>query len=336
MYKKVIDEQVREHNRNLPRGAKRITARDLTKALPLTIESRGEDWDGFMTALRASTIQDRDQILRVIQSNVNHDRREQEIRNMIVIYPEITENLLSPLRRAEMTIELIVPEKTNEQMAQLSVSNPQELTVEELLFAATLTEDNATKLQIYTSATQIYPNDWRGFNNVAFHQIKNKNFNAAETALQQANTLSPDNGTVLNNLGVIALNNGDLKNAKTYFNNAKSKGNAEATANLAPIYIKEGDYATAASVVANRPGDLNLALAQILLGDITAAKQTLAVAPESPRASYLKAIVAAREGNANDVFANLRRTDADFKKLAKGDVEFRKFAGQAEFENAIR
>jgi Flp pilus assembly protein TadD len=336
VYKKVIDEQVKAHNAALPRGAKRITAKELMKDLPLTIEAKGEDWDGFMTALRASNVRDRDRIINVIQSNTDRARREQEMRNMIVIYPELEEQLLPPLRRAEMAIELIVPAKTNEEMAELSVSNPSALTVEELLFAATLTQNDAAKLQVYTSATQVYPNDWRGFNNVAFLQIQNKNYNAAETALQKANTLSPNNGTVLNNLGAVALGKDDFETAKKYFEEAKSKGNAEAGGNLAPILIKEGDYATAAASTSNRSGDLNLALAHILLGNLPAAKQTLASAKPSPKANYLKAIVAAREDNASEVAANLRNTDADYKKQARTDAEFRKYANQTDFVEATK
>jgi Flp pilus assembly protein TadD len=335
-YKKVIDEQVKEHNRNLPRGAKRITAKDLMKELPLTTDAKGEDWNGFMAALRASNIRDKDKIINVISMNTDHARREQEMRNMIVIYKELEDQLLPPLRRAEMTIELIVPAKTNEQMAELAISNPSELTVEELLFAATLKEDKATKLQVYTAATQVYPNDWRGFNNVAFIQIQNQKFDEANTALQKANTLSPNNGAVLNNMGAVALAKEDFEEAKKLFTDAMSKGNTDARGNLAPILIREGDYAAAASSIVNQPGNLNLALTQILSGDLPAAKQTLNAAPESPRANYLKAIVAAREDNANEVYANLRKTNADFKKQAQTDVEFRKFANQVEFTNATR
>ena len=171
---------------------------------------------------------------------------------------------------------------------------------------------------------------------MAYILIEDQKFDEANTALQKANTLSPNNGTVLNNLGIVALSKNDLDEAKKQFTDAGSKGNADARANLAPILIKEGDYATAASAVGNKPGDLNLALAQILSGNLPAAKQTLSTAPDSPKANYLKAIVAAREDNANEVYANLKKTNADFKKQAQTDVEFRKFANQVEFTNATR
>jgi Flp pilus assembly protein TadD len=335
-YRRVIDQQVAEHNRNLPRGARRITARDLTQELPITVEHRGEDWDGFIAALRASNLRERDQILRVIQSNTDRTRREQEMRNMIVIYPELEEVILPPLRRAEMTIELVVVAKTNEEMAELAISNPSELTVEELLFAATLTEDRAVRMRIFNTAKELHPQDWRGFNNVAMLQIEDKNYNDAAANLARANTLSPNNGDVLNNLGAVALNTEKVEEAKQHFTNARGRGNAEAGANLALIFIKEGDYNGAIAAFGAQPGNLNLALAQILAGNLPAARQTLATAPTSPKTFYLRAILAAREDNANEVFSNLRQTNADFKRQAQTDAEFRKFANQTEFLNAVR
>ncbi|MCL2413059.1 MAG: hypothetical protein FWC98_02865 [Bacteroidales bacterium] len=170
-YRRAVDDMVREHNRNLPRGERRVTARDLTQTFPITVENRGEDWDGFMAALRASNVRDRDAILRVIETNTDRARREQEMRNMVVVYPELEQVILPPLRRTEIVVEMVVPARTNEEIAELAVSNPSVLSVEELLFAATLTPDRAVQMQIFVSATQIFPNDWRGFNNIAMLQI---------------------------------------------------------------------------------------------------------------------------------------------------------------------
>jgi Tfp pilus assembly protein PilF len=335
-YKRIIDQQVAEHNRNLPRGARRITARDLMKDLPMTVEHKGEDWDGFMMALRSSNIREKDQIIRVIQSNTDHARREQEMRNMILIYPEVEERLLPPLRRAEIVIEQVVPAKTNEEMAELAISNPKELTVEELLFAATLTEDNAVKMKIFTAATEIYPQDWRGFNNVAMLQILDGKFDDAKKNLDKANTLSANNGIVLNNLGIIALNKGNFDEAKKLFTDARGRGCLEASANLALLLIREGDYNGAIAAFGNQPSNLNLALAQILAGNLPAAKQTLQAAPNSPKAFYLRAIIAAREDNLNDVVSNLRQTNSDFKKQAQVDAECINFKNKIEFVNAVR
>ncbi|MCL2027769.1 MAG: hypothetical protein FWG79_04690 [Bacteroidales bacterium] len=335
-YKKVIDDAVRAHNAQLPRGARRITARELTKDLPITLEHKGEDWDGFMTALRASNVSERDRILNVIGSNTDRARREQEMRNMIVIYPEIEDVLLPPLRRTEFVIELVVPAKTDEEMKDLALNDSKELTVEELLFAASLLEEKEAKWNVYTAAAEIYQDDWRGSNNMAYLFIQDGKYETAEIHLKKANELSPNNGVVLNNLGVVALNSDDIDGAKRWFTDARSRGSVEAGQNLGLILIREGDYNGAIAAFGNQPGNLNLALAQMLSGNIPAAKQTLSTAPNSPIAFYLKAILAAREDNVNEVVSNLRQTNADFKKQAQTDVEFQKIANTAEFVNAVR
>jgi len=335
-YRRAVEQMVRDHNRNLPRGERRVTARDLTQTFPITVVDRGEDWDGFIRALRASDVRDRDVILRVIEANINRDRREQEMRNMILIYPELEEVILPSLRRAEITVEFVVEAKTHEEIFELATTNPSELTVEELLFAATLTEDRAVQMQIFVSASEIFADDWRGFNNIAMLQIQDGNFADAATNLNQANTLAPNTGVVLNNLGVIALSNEDFDAAKTYFTNARQQGVAEAGPNLGKILIKEGDYAGAVAAFGNRPGDLNLALAQILSGDLAAATQTLATAEPSPKAFYLRAILAARGDNVSDVISNLRQTSPELRTQAQTDAEFSQFADNADFQNAVR
>jgi Flp pilus assembly protein TadD len=141
---------------------------------------------------------------------------------------------------------------------------------------------------------------------------------------------------VLNNLGVVALNKGNFAEAKQNFTAARGRGNVEAGQNLGLILITEGDYNGAVAAFGNQPGNLNLALAQILAGNLPAAKQTLQAAPSSPKAFYLRAIAAAREDNAVDVVSNLRQTSADFKKRARTDAEFQKFLNQTDFVNAVR
>jgi len=258
------------------------------------------------------------------------------MRNMILIYPELEEVILPSLRRAEITVEFVVEAKTHEEIFELATTNPSELTVEELLFAATMTEDRAIQMQIFVSASEIFADDWRGFNNIAMLQIQDGNFAEATTNLNRANTLAPNTGVVLNNLGVIALNNEDFDAAKANFTTARQQGVAEAGPNLGKILIKEGDYTGAVAAFGNRPGDLNLALAQILAGDLPAATQTLARAENSPKAFYLRAILAAREGNVGAVVSNIRQTSRELRTQAQTDAEFSQFADNAEFQNAVR
>jgi len=106
-YARAVDDMVREHNRNLPRGERRVTARDIKQDFPIIVEYMGEDWNGFLTAIRASDIRDREAILRVFETNIDRNHREEELRSMLAIYPELQDVILPSLRRVEIVVEFI-------------------------------------------------------------------------------------------------------------------------------------------------------------------------------------------------------------------------------------
>lgn len=304
------------------------------------VESMGEDWDKFIADLRSSDIADKNTIINVISSHQDRTSREQEIRNMTVIYKEIEDEILPPLRRAEINVEFLEPKKTDEEIAQLSLTAPDSLKLEELLYAATLTEDKDNRLKIYLSATTVYPEDFRGFNNAAALYIEKMEFDKAQTLLETANGLQPNNGDVLNNLGTIAMAKGDFENARANFENSIKTGNAEAAFNMGMLNIKDGDYAKAVSAMGGEKCIYNLALAQLLNGQTDAAKATLnCMSPVTADAQYLLAVCAAREGNKAEAISALRQAvagKASLKAQAQKDVEFLSLREDAEFQTLVR
>ena len=305
-----------------------------------TMESMGEDWDKFIADLRASDIADKNTIINVISSHADRDAREQEIRNMTVIYKEIEDEILPPLRRAQISVEFLEPKKTDEEIARLSLVAPDSLKLEELLYAATLTEDKDNQLKIYLSATSVYPEDFRGFTNAAALQYEKKQYDEAQKLLETANGLQPNNGAVLNNLGAVALAKGDLENARAYFENAVKAGNPEAAYNMGVFQIKDGEYAQAVASLGSDKCMYNLALAQLLNGKIDEAKGTLNCMQEkTPDAYYLLAVCAARQDAKADVISNLRQAiqgKAALKAQAQKDVEFLELRGDAEFQGLVK
>lgn len=326
-YNKAIDKKAK---------AQKVKPATLKKELPIAVKANGEDWDGFVADLKASDIKEKNTIINVISSQSDRAAREQEIRNMTVIYGQIEDQILPSLRRSVINIEFLEPKKTDEQMAALSTTSPDSLKLEELLYAATLTDDQNTKLQIYTSATQIYPEDWRGFNNVGYINIQMKNYDAAKSALDNANAIEPNNPAVLNNLGVVALANNDYTNAKSYFT---SSGNGEANANMGILNIKEGNYTAAESAMSNDKCTYNLGLSQLLAKKNDEAKATLTCAPQDAKTVYLLAVCAVRTNDTATAISNLQKAismDASLKEQAKKDVEFKPIRETAEFQNAVK
>lgn len=337
--KKWYDTQINTFKKEKAKELK-IKLKDVQTVLPeLTPKANGEDWEGFMKAIEASNIKDKNAILNVVRNQADVARREQEIRNMTVIYQEIEENILPPLRRATIKLTCLEPRKTDEDIATLATTEPEKLDSKEIFYSATLTQDLATKEKIYRNAIKTYPEDWRGYNDLAGVLIMKKEYSEAKKMAEKANTMSPNNGVVLNNLGVIAMIDRDFTSAKSYIESSQKNG-VNQNYNLGFFAIKEGDYAKAISLFGNKTCDYNVALAQLLSANLSAAAQNLDCMKNKTAAShYLAAVVASRSGNKASMLTNLKKAcemDASFKAQAKDDREFMKHFSHGEFLEAIR
>lgn len=298
-----------------------------------TVAAKGEDFDGFMEVLNASNIAQRDAIVNAINVSVNPAQRERNIKALTVAYAEV-ENLLAPLRRAEFKISVFEPKKTDSELLSLATTKPSELNLEELLYAATLTEDLKIKLAIYKAGQELFPNCTRVFNNAAAINIKLGNIDAAAADLEKANQLSPNNANVQNNMGVVAIHKGDLETGRRLVTAAGLFPD-----NLGIIHLKEGNYPAAVSALAARTCTYNLALSQLMAGNQQAAMATLQCAPQTPKVLYLKAIIGARRNDTTILYDNLRKAvaaDSKLKGKAAADREFVRFHGTPEFQAIVR
>lgn len=298
----------------------------------------GEDWNGFLKSVEKSNIKDKNVILNVVRSQADVKQREQEIRNMTVIYKEIEDNILPPLRRAEITVNSFEPKRTDEEIAMLSTSKPEELSLKELIYAATLTQDLSTKQAIYEAAAKLYPEDWKAYANLGYVFLATGNLEKAGSYLDRANTLSPNNPIVLNNLGTLASRNGDDAGAKAFFKQAQGKG-VNVDYNMGLLYIKDGDYKAALSSFSNTKCNYNLALVQVLSKDLANAATNLKCAPENAHTFYLMAVVGARTNDSGMLYDNLKKavaSDASYKAEAAKDREFIRFFEKGEFQAIVR
>ncbi len=339
-----LNERLSENRAEATQGYVNTLFTKLNRELDTVLEkpeiemaAKGEDFEGFMKLLNASDIQDKQAISNIINSQLSPAERERRIKDMTVIYAEI-EDLLEELRRGEIVVTAFEPKKTDEEIANLSTSNPSELDVKELLYAATLTDDNATKLSIYNSAQQLFPQDYRGFNNAAYVHIQNGDVEEAASDLEKANQLAPNNGAVLNNLGVVAAHQEDYENAQSYFEAAQGQG-VRVNYNVGALMIVKGDYQAALSSFAGRTCTHNVALAHLLAGNEAAAMTNLECAEETAKVAYLKAVIGARRDNDSMVFENLREAvemNPELKEEAQVDREFIDYFQSADFQDIVR
>ena len=270
------------------------------------LQHHGPDWDGFLKEVQASTMKDKSKVLNVINSSTTNLKKEQEIRNMILIYPEIEENMLPPLRRAIIKVNAYEPRLTDEQLSQMAVSSPDKLKVEEILYAATLTNNPDTKLTIYDNAATVYPENWKALNNAGVANIAKGNLDKALNLLNKAATQNPNNGIIENNLGVVFAKMNDPKKADAAFKKAQQLGE-NTNYNQGILLIPKGDYQKAQTFLANATCTYNLGLAQLVGGNISAAETTLKCAPQTPETNYLLAIIGARKADTKMLYENLQR-----------------------------
>ena len=318
----------------------KVINRDLKKAkIDATIDTKytAEDWEGFQELVSKSNIQDKELILRVLSMYKDPEQREQEIKNISSVYETLADEILPQLRRSRLTLNYEIIGKSDEEIASLADSDYKQLNIEELLYAATLTNAPAKKEAIYTKATQLAPNDFRAYNNLGKLAYQAGDLNKAESYLKKAVSLKSDAPEANMNLGLIALAKGDKAAAETYLGKAAgAKGLNEALGNL---YIAQGQYAKAVSSFADTKSN-SAALAQILAKDYNKANSTLA-AIENPDAytDYLKAVIGARTNNNSMVISSLKAAiakDATLAKKAATDLEFAKYFTNADFMNAIK
>lgn len=300
--------------------------------------ANGEDWNGFMKAVEASNIGDKRIIMNVVNSQPDVTRREQEIRNMALVYKEIEDDILPPLRRAVIKVNCFEPKKTDEEIATLATSDPSKLDKEELLYAATLTKDRETRYRIYKTATTQFPEDWRGFNNAAMCELNANQLGEAASHLAKADQIEPNNKAVVNNLGALASKKKDFKGAVTQYNKAKSLG-ADVNYNMGITQLAAGKYESALGMMGSKKCNSNVALAQIMTGKYSEAANSLKCAPESAHNYYLLAVAGARNNDVKMLTDNLAKAiaaDPSLKAQAAEDREFIKFFTVPEFANLVK
>ena len=270
--------------------------------------SYGEDWDGFKEAVAASNIADKDLILQVLGMYDSSAQREKEIKNMSSVFKSLKTEILPQLRRAQVVNSADITGKTDDEMvAFVKAGNAAALDLEELLHVAEARPEVAVAALEY--ATKY--NDARVYNNLGLAYAKAGEDAKALAAFENAVKAGGNSAELNNNLALANLANGNVEKAKEY---AKA-GNAEVQA---LVNAAEGNYAQASSQLSG----YNAAIAQVMNGDLAAAKKSIAN-DNSANADYLRAVIAVKEGNVNNAKTQLNSAiskDASLEAKAKKDI----------------
>jgi len=301
------------------------------------MKSTAEDWEGFKKLVEGSSIEDKELILRVLSMYSDPAVREKEIKNMSATFEVLAEDILPKLRRSEIAVNVEKIGFSDEQILDYVVNNPDTLNIEELLYGAKLTEDLDGKVDIYKTIIEKHEGCYRAHNNLGFVYIKQGNLADAKASLEKANEIKENDPIVNNNLGVIALKEGDKESAEQYFLNATDAGTA-VDYNLGIVKIMDGEYEAAINYFQNHTS-FNTALAMLLAGKNDSALKTIdAVEEDDAMNDYLKAVIAARIGDEGTVLNSLETAiekDPELAELAKTDLEFRNYFENETFKSMI-
>ena len=283
-----------------------------------------QDWEGFMKLVQASKIQDKDVILRVLSMYKDPQEREQQIRNMSEGFRELADGILPELRRSRLIINYQTIGRSDQQIKQQYATDPTKLSLEELLYAASLTNDVKAKKAIYKKTTELYDRDYRAYNNLAALALNEGDEHTANSYLSQALQANRKAPEAYANKAYINLTHGEIAEAEHNLADAtEANGFNEVIGNL---HIARGNYANATDELFN--DNNSAALAQLLNKNYVAAEQTLkAIKQPNGLTYYLFAVLNARQGK-NDTAAKYLKEalqkNPSLAEYAKNDLELAK------------
>ncbi len=296
-----------------------------------------QDWEGFSQLVAASTLQDKELILRVLEMYPDSETREREIKNISYVFEELAETILPQLRRSRIIANIEIIGKSDEEIMAAWNNNPKELSVEELLYASTLTNDENVKERVYQYVTANFSNDYRGWNNIGTMFFKQGDYAKAAQSFDRAAQVNPSAPEVNMNKALLAIMDNDLTAANELLGRSAGADGLDSAMGL--LSLLQGNYNQAVGAFGNVKSN-NAGLAQLLVRDYNKAKQTLETV-ENPDAitAYLLAVIASRTNNFNDVAANLRTAigrDRSIATQALNDLEFAKYRTNQEFLSIVQ
>lgn len=292
-----------------------------------------EDWEGFQELLSNSNIQDKEVILRVLSMYQDPEEREKQIRNISAAFSELANEILPQLRRSRLSVNYNLIGRSDEEIQKQYNDDASKLSVEELLYSATLTDKTSEQENIYKKTIQLYPNDYRAYNNLAVEAFQAGNYSETQNYVNQALQINNNAAEPNVNAGLLALLNNNINAAQDYLTKGTNSNFVEEV--LGIMYLKQGKYAEAVKSFGDTKSN-SAGLAQLLTKDYISAASTLStVAKADAMTYYLKAIIAARTNNSSIAIDNLRsaiKEDASLSSYAANDLEFKNIANNATFQ----
>ncbi len=317
-------------------GALRSAGIDKQSYIVLT-EITGEDWAGLVRILRASDLEGKDEILKIIEDQHDTDKELNDLLKEPQLSETIKVNFLPLLRRINIRIHYREPVKTDQELLEMALSQPGKLRYSQLMHAATLAGNQEEQLKIYQGACTHYPEEWKAFNNAACIYLAKDQPEKAVVYLNQASNLFPQNGTILNNMAAASLKLMRPDKALHYLELAEKEG-VDVMYNQGIGHLLAGNYDEAWAVLKNHPCRTNSGLAAMMSGQSVKAAEQFICSPQTATSLYLAARCEARTGNEAALRQHLEKAiqlDAGLIQIIRNENEFLPYNGSAWFQQIL-
>lgn len=206
------------------------------------VQSTPEDWEGLRKYVAESNLEQKDEILAIIDATTDKDMDAKEMRIRKLnpqVYNELLKEIYPGLRHSDYVVHYIVRGFDVEEAKRIIKERPQQLSLQEMFLVAQTYENGSEDFNhVFDVAVRMFPADPTANLNAAAIELQQGSLQRAAQFLEKAN---PELGATLNNKGVLKLLQGDVDAAQTLFEQAKAKGIAEADANLEEVAKKRKD-----------------------------------------------------------------------------------------------
>ena len=188
----------------------------------ITTNHTAEDWNGLRNFLVKSSIENRRELLEIVDSEIDPDKKEYRIKRE---YPEtytyILEKWLPALRHSDYVISYVVRAFTVEQAKQVLKTNPKNLSIEEMFrIAQTYERGSAEYNNVFMTAVLLNPDNTIANFNAACICLLRRDPYMAELYLSK----SDDTPEKVLATGVLHLLKGDYDKAEECFVEAQRLG----------------------------------------------------------------------------------------------------------------
>lgn len=324
--------------RNRAASAKRWLVAQLhmpgEQAALIATGSRPEGWKPVLAAMRADGHPDTLAVADILAryDAENDDAAEYRIRRLSC-WPDIRAKYLQKDRKVEYEYSYTIRSfTTDEELLAMYDRRPDAFNEEELLRVTTLKQNPRDKMEVYRTILHYFPQSYVAANNLAVLLLREGRVEEAEAVLDSLGEFTPE---IINTKAAVYIYRHDYERAIELL---EADGTLpEARYNLGLLMAGLRQLNQAYELLKDYK-DTNAAVVALSVGRNEEAAAIMAACDDcTPRAEYVRALIAARRGDGNGVVGHLGAAVADLRlrQRARTEADFVPYVSRPDFIERI-